>query len=77
MLISVTDRETTHLGKRFPCTRAIFDPFKRALSEARLEVEECRAALATDVEQLGSAWAKRLGIPRRRAAWLLRARRYP
>jgi hypothetical protein len=77
VLISVTERETTHLGKRFPCTSAIFDPFKRALSEAHLEVLECRPASANDAEQLGSTWAKRLGIPRRRPAWLLTARRYP
>jgi len=72
----VTERETTHLGKRFPSSDAPFDPFKRALCEAGLEVEECRPAVATDVAQLGSTWAKRLGIPHWRPAWLLRAR-YP
>jgi len=75
-LISVTERETTHLGKRFPSSSALLDPFTQALCEAGLAVEECRPALATDVAQLGSTWAKRLGIPHWRPAWLLRAR-YP
>jgi len=76
VLISVTERETTHLCKRFPSGSALLDPFTQALCEAGLEVEECRPAVATDVAQLGSTWAKRLGIPQRRQAWLLRAR-YP
>jgi 16S rRNA (adenine(1408)-N(1))-methyltransferase len=38
------------------------------LGLARLEV---RLADEADVERLGSSWGRRLGIPRRRQAWLL------
>lgn len=33
---------------------------------------ESRAATAADVARLGSSWARRLGVPDRRPAWLLR-----
>ncbi|HVM31181.1 MAG TPA: hypothetical protein VM305_10505 [Candidatus Limnocylindrales bacterium] len=36
-----------------------------------LGCRELRPASDDDVERLGSSWARRLGIPRRRPAWLL------
>ena len=44
----------------------------RALGFSCVEV---RAVTQADVDASGSTWAKRLGIPRRRTAWLLRAER--
>ncbi len=66
MLVSLTERD--HLAyegsglERFAC----------ALREAGLRVK-LRQATQWDVAQLGSSWAKRLGIPERRPAWLLLA----
>ncbi len=37
-----------------------------------LDCREARKVDRRDVEQLGSSWAKRLGIPERRDAWLFR-----
>lgn len=37
-----------------------------------LETEEVRLADEPDVDRLGSSWGRRLGIPRRRQAWILR-----
>jgi 16S rRNA (adenine(1408)-N(1))-methyltransferase len=36
------------------------------------ELEESQAATAEDVAHMSSAWGRRLGIPARRAAWLIR-----
>jgi 16S rRNA (adenine(1408)-N(1))-methyltransferase len=46
-----------------------------AYEEAGLVPVECRPATRTDMERLGSSWARRLGIPERRAAWLILLRR--
>jgi hypothetical protein len=54
---------------------ALLDPLAHALRDAGLRVTDRRAATAADVASLGSSWAKRLGIPERRAAWTLTARR--
>jgi hypothetical protein len=48
--------------------------FAAALHEAGLRVR-CREANTEDVKQSGSSWAKRLDIPRQRAAYLLTARK--
>ena len=40
-----------------------------------MDVVDHRAATAADVVALGSSWAKRVGIPARRPAWLLTARK--
>jgi len=37
-----------------------------------LKAEEIRLADEQDVERLGSSWGRRLAIPRRRQAWILR-----
>jgi len=39
-----------------------------------MDVMAPSAASAVDVRDLGSSWAKRLGIPTRRPAWWLTAR---
>jgi hypothetical protein len=54
---------------------ALLDPFAHALCDAGLRMTSKRAATATDIAELGSTWAKRLGIPERRPAWRLTARR--
>jgi hypothetical protein len=54
---------------------ALLDPFAHALRDAGLRVTGKRAATAADVAELGSRWARRLGIPERRPAWRLTARR--
>jgi hypothetical protein len=48
--------------------------FAVALCEAGLSIEACREATTADVEALGSTWAKRLGVPRQRPAFVLVAR---
>jgi 16S rRNA (adenine(1408)-N(1))-methyltransferase len=52
-------------------------PLVAGLESAGLRVVECRPAVESDVKRLSSGWGKRLGIPRRRAAWLVRARSEP
>ena len=54
---------------------ALLTPFAHALRDAGLQVTVRREATAADVTATGSPWARRLGIPRDRQAWLLRARR--
>ena len=46
-----------------------------ALKAADLEVVERREVTAADMTAIRSSWARRLGIPRRRPAWLLVARK--
>jgi hypothetical protein len=75
ILVSVTERDAPHLGELYATDAAILGPFKHALSEAGLRDIRCRRARADDVAELGSTWAKRLGIPARRPAWHLSARR--
>jgi hypothetical protein len=48
-------------------------PFAHALREVGLKAR-VRPAWQADVDQAGSSWARRLGIPERRPAWLLVAR---
>jgi hypothetical protein len=52
-----------------------FTSFACALREAGIECVEAREATAADVGELRTSWAKRLGIPARRPAQLLTARR--
>ncbi len=69
-LVSVTERD--HLG--IDASTALVR-FASALREAGLDVEAYRDASEGDVRVLSSSWAKRLGIPRRRAASVLAARK--
>lgn len=48
--------------------------FATALARLAFVIDEYRPVTVEDVEQLGSSWAKRLGIPHRRPAWLLNAK---
>ncbi|MDQ6674949.1 MAG: hypothetical protein M3069_30140 [Chloroflexota bacterium] len=62
-----TDPETTRRDGR----PALLDAFAAALQQAGLRVAARREVTPADVAELGSSWAKRLGIPHRRAAWWL------
>jgi hypothetical protein len=66
--VSLTERDRTEHGgtglERFDC----------ALRERGLRVK-LRPACEADVARLGSSWAKRLGIPTRRPAWVLVAKK--
>ena len=75
MLTSVTERDVAALGPGVDPARgsALLAPMAEALRCAGLRVRSCRSAAAGDVAGLGSSWAKRLGIPSRRPAWLLEA----
>ncbi len=73
--MSVTQREAQAVGERFVIGADALSAFGSALSQAGLRVEACREATAQDVQDLHSSWAKRLGIPARRAAWMLSARK--
>jgi hypothetical protein len=69
--VSVTDRDASVLqGAALDSARPL-DRFARALCEAGLRIQACRTATDAEVDELGSTWAKRLGIPRRRAATVL------
>ena len=73
--MSLTERDAAVLhGASFETARSL-DCFAAALHGAGLRIQACRAATETDVTESGSTWAKRLGIPRRRAATLLVARK--
>jgi 16S rRNA (adenine(1408)-N(1))-methyltransferase len=69
MLLSVTLRDTTNdvplLGDE--SLQALVARYRTA----GLRIATARRANAADVEELGSSWARRLGIPRQREAWLL------
>lgn len=72
MLVSLIERDAPALGD-FGLVRAEpLSAFAAALWEAGLAVD-CREVLAQDV--VDSSWAKRLGIPSRRPAWILVATR--
>jgi hypothetical protein len=66
VVVSVTERDGLGLARTADLG---------AFAAAGLQVLENREATRRDVDGLGSSWAKRLGIPRRRPAWLLRARK--
>lgn len=72
-LVSLTDRERA-LG--LPVPRSIDLPaLTAAYRELALELGAWRPATASEVEAAHSSWAKRLGVPERRPAWLLRLER--
>jgi hypothetical protein len=77
VLVSVLERDAAALGVAHGIGAALLDPLEWALREAGPYVTERRPATAADVVALGSAWAKRLGIPERRPAWWLTARKIP
>jgi len=71
ILLSATDRDeaanSTLLDEREAARLA------SAYESAGLQVVEYRQADESDVARLSSGWGRRLGIPRRRPAWLFRA----
>lgn len=72
MLISTTDRDTAARGYAIE-TEADAARFVANLEACGLRVIECGRADESDVQRLSSGWGKRLGIPRLRPAWLVRA----
>jgi hypothetical protein len=71
----VVERDLPALGLSRADGGTLLAPLACALAEVGLCVTECRQATAADLVDLGSSWAKRLGIPERRPAWWLAARR--
>jgi len=72
--VSVVDRDLPALGVSLECRAVPLEPLACALRDAGVEITDHRPAAAADVVALGSSWAKRLGIPERRPAWVLTAR---
>jgi len=72
VLVSAQDRDnisaTSDLDTGAACELAC------AYENAGYNIVEVRPATRADVELLSSGWGRRLGIPERRAAWLLRLR---
>jgi hypothetical protein len=75
VLVSVVERDLAAVGRTSAAGADVFAPLRRALCEAGLADLSVRPATAADVDSLGSSWAKRLGVPARRPAWLLSAGR--
>lgn len=73
MLASVVERDLPAIGLRSSPGHDLLTRSACAIQAAGLRVVECRPARRQDVVELGSSWAKRLGIPDRRPAWLLSA----
>jgi hypothetical protein len=74
-MVSITELDANALRGVHAEDATALSCFARQLIELGLTVEECRQVRAEDVERLSSTWMKRLGIPRLRPAWLLRARK--
>jgi hypothetical protein len=70
-MASIVDRDAPARDGSQGGGAALLDQFECALREAGLHVGDRHAATADEVIELGSSWAKRLGIPRRRPAWSL------
>lgn len=67
MLVSLTERDgIAYAAEPLVC-------FARELRACRLCVPRPRLATPADVQGSRSSWAKKLGIPERRPAWLLGA----
>ena len=75
MLVSVTDRDLPALGGVVRRDGDTLAPFGRALAAAGVVVEGYGEPTQAEVDALGSSWAKRLGIPSRRPACYLVARK--
>ena len=68
--MSVTDRDGADLHG---FVTNPLNALEHALRGAGLQVGTPRIATHEDVEHLASSWARRLGIPRNREAWVLTA----
>ncbi len=73
LLLSLVHRDGS-LG-RPPLSEGQVRRLAADLAVDRLTIREVRAATSEDVAATGSSWAKRLGIPSRRAAWLVELQR--
>lgn len=72
LLLSATDRDSAAVGAYLESGDDIAR-LAAAYEAVGLQVGECRPADLADVDRLSSAWGRRLGIPARRRAWLIRA----
>jgi hypothetical protein len=68
IILSITDRETDPASS--PLTPARAGILAGEYEAAGFTVASVRPATRADVELSGSTWAKRLGVPSRRQAWL-------
>jgi hypothetical protein len=75
-LVSVVERDLPALGLHVSPGADVLPRFASAVQIAGLQISSSRPAQREDVVDLGSSWAKRLGIPARRPAWLLTAARF-
>ena len=73
IVVSVEDRDRAAIGGAV--ADADLDALAIALEAAGLDVPERRPVTADDMASMRSSWARRLGIPARRAATLLVARK--
>lgn len=73
LLLSVTERDLA--AGATPLDDTAMVDLAVAYGSAGFDCIEVRQATAADVDESGSTWAKRLGIPSRRPAWLLVAHR--
>ena len=75
LLLSLTDRDLG-LGRQ-PLADAEVTRLAHAFAAGRFAVRVARPATADDVLRLDSSWAKRLGIPLQRPAWVIALERLP
>jgi 16S rRNA (adenine(1408)-N(1))-methyltransferase len=75
LLVSITDRDLA--TGALPLGGDAILALGAAYTAAGFAAVAVREATQIDVEETGSTWAKRLGIPGRRDAWLLHACRPP
>ena len=75
LLISATDRDLAAATTLTSDEEA--NALAQRLSAGGLDVVDFRRAEVSDVDRISSAWARRLGIPARRPAWIYRLRPAP
>jgi hypothetical protein len=73
VLVSIEDRDRAAIGES--ASDPGLDTFATSLGAAGVEVVERRDATREDLTEIRSSWARRLGIPSRRSARLLVARK--
>jgi hypothetical protein len=73
VLVSLVERDRAAVSAQYGAGDPL-TAFGRVLSEVGLDTRACRLATPLEVADLGSSWAKRLGVPGRRPAWQLVAR---
>jgi hypothetical protein len=76
LLLSATDRDSAAAGSSLEDDDDVAR-LAAAYEALGLQVVERRPARESDVDRLSSAWGRRLGIPARRRAWLIRGCRQP